>query len=156
MGGVGFFWADKNQECPDLVIESGQIKFDDGLETPVFISAFSDRFVELEALKAFETDSKGWWADLISEPTDDFIGSRLWTIERAKTNSATALRIEDALKESMQWMIDDGIAESIVVSSEIVDSEEIVGRVEIQKPSGDDIPFKFAWDGQSLKISGGI
>lgn len=155
MSGVGFFWIDEDQECPDLQIENGQIKFDPGLETPAFISIFSDRRVPLEELPQFTTNQRGWWADLISEPTDDLIGSRLWTVERAKTNQQTAIKIEQAIKEGLQWMIDDGIAESITVSSEIIDREVITGKAEILKPEGTEIPFNFKWDGQALKIIGG-
>jgi len=153
MSGVGFFWKDKTDHCPDLVIENGQIKFDQGLETSVLISAFSDRFVELDQLPAGTDDQKGWWADLISDIIGDKIGSEIWRLTRAKTSAQTASFLEGAMQDMLQWMIDDGIASKIVVTSRVIDNQQIDGLAQIFRPSGDDIPFKFAWDGQELKIS---
>lgn len=147
---VGFF--DVGESCPDLIIENGDLKPDNGLETPALISLFSDRRVTVEQLPPAEKDRKGWWADLISEPIEDLIGSRLWSIERSKVSDNTAIEIESMLNEAFQWMIDDGIAASIIVNAEIIGLNDAKGTIQIFRPSGDNIPFKFIWDGQSLKL----
>lgn len=147
---VGFF--DVGESCPDLIIENGDLKPDNGLETPALISLFSDRRVTIEQLPPAEKDRKGWWADLISEPIEDLIGSRLWSIERSKVSDNTAIEIESMLNEAFQWMIDDGIAASIIVNAEIIGLNDAKGTIQIFRPSGDNIPFKFIWDGQSLKL----
>lgn len=148
---VGFF--DVGTDCLDIVIENGDLKADNGLDTAAFISLFSDRRVTLEELPAGEDDRKGWWADLISEPIDDEIGSKLWTLERSKINNATAAELETILEEAFKWMLDDGISNSVVVTAEQLGINEIRGSVEISKPDGSSHPFKFIWDGQRLKIS---
>ena len=149
---VGFF--DVGRACPDLVIENGDLKADNGLETAGLISLFSDRRVSLEQLPAGETDRMGWWADLISEPLADEIGSRLWVLERTgKVLNATAVEMESMLAEAFQWMLDDGIAAQVKVSAARTGTSEIRGNVEILKPDGDNIPFKFVWDGQRLKLT---
>jgi len=152
MSGVGFF--DVGTACPDLVIENGQLKFDLGLETSVLISFFTDKRASLEQLPIGHSTRRGWWADLIAQPSDDQYGSLAWTFEKTKLNAATAASFSDALQTSLQWMIDDGIADTVVVSSEVIAGEQITLSVEITKPSGDNIPFKFIWDGQALKIEG--
>lgn len=149
--GIGFF--DVGEACPDMVIENGGLKADNGLETPSLISVFSDKRVTLEELPSGETDRRGWWADLISEPANDQIGSRLWTLARlGKVLEVTAVEQKSILEEAFEWMLEDGIASSIVVESAINGPNEITGNVKIFRPNGDNIPFKFIWDGQGLKL----
>ena len=149
---VGFF--DVKSSCPDLVIENGDLKADPGLETASLISIYSNKRVSFEELPPGEKDRQGWWADLISELNGDKIGSRLWSLERVgKVNDATAVELEDILAEAFEWMLEDGIAASVVVNAEITGLNEIKGTVDIYRPEGDNIPFKFIWDGQQLKLS---
>ena len=148
---VGFF--DVGTECPDLIIEDGDLKADNGLETAALISLFSDRRVSLEQLPRGEADRMGWWADLISEPQDDQIGSRHWILERiGKVNTDTAVEFESILQEAFEWMLEDGVAARVVVTAERTENDRIEGSVQIFKPDGDNIPFKFIWDGQRLKL----
>lgn len=148
---VGFF--DVGTECPDIVIEDGDLKADNGLETAMLISLFSDRRVTKEELPPSETDQRGWWADEISEPLDDKIGSILWTTERSKITEGVSNQIRDAVRDSLAWLLEEGIAETVDVTSAI-QNEQIVATAKITRPAGDDIPFKFVWDGQTLKLTG--
>ena len=150
---VGFF--DTGGACPDIVIEDGDLKADNGLETAALISLFSDKRITLEQIPdpENETDRRGWWADLISEPLDDEIGSRLWVLERkGKVTNATAIEMESILLEAFNWMLEDGIAASIVTDAERVNTNDISGSVQITKPTGEQIPFQFVWNGQRLKL----
>lgn len=148
---VGFF--DVGSACPDLIIEDGDLKADDGLETAALISVFSDKRVTLEELPFGHDKQRGWWADLVSEPEDDQIGSKLWRLEATgKVNNDAVINLENILRDAFQWMLDDGIAATVTVTAERKD-QVIEGDVKIFKPSGDDIPFKFLWDGQLLKLT---
>jgi phage gp46-like protein len=147
---VGFF--DVGTNCPDLVIENGDLKPDNGLETASLISLFSDKRVSFDELPQGQNERRGWWADLVSEPEDDEIGSKLWTIDREKTLESTAIKLESILADAFEWLLEDGLAASVSVDSTVVDREEILGSVQILKPSGENIPLKFIWDGQRLKI----
>ncbi len=148
---VGFF--DVGASCPDLVIENGDLKPDNGLETAALISLFSDKRVTFEELPVGESDQRGWWADLVSSPADDQIGSKLWKLARiGKVLETTVVEMESILQDAFDWMLEDGLAASVVVDADIVGLNEIRGTVQIFKPDGEDIPLKFAWDGQRLKI----
>ena len=148
---VGFF--DVGGACPDFIIENGDLKADNGLETSALISLFSDRRVVFEELPSGETDRRGWWADLISVPLNDEIGSRLWTLARiGKVFESTAVEMQSMLAQAFEWMLEDGIAADVVVDAEISGLDEITGDVQIFRPNGDNIPFKFIWDGQALKL----
>jgi phage gp46-like protein len=151
---VGFF--DVGTACPDLVIEDGDLKADNGLETASLISLFSDRRVSFEELPAGETDRMGWWADLVSEPEDDLIGSRLWLLERfGKIISSTPVQMEAMLKEAFDWMLEDGIAQVVNVSAERNGQNEVKGSVEIFRPDDKNSTFQFIWNGQELKLTEG-
>ena len=149
---VGFF--DVGGVCPDLVIENGDLKADNGLQTAALISVFSDKRLKFEELPVGESDRKGWWADLISEPVGDEIGSRLWTLARkpGKLINIAIVEMEAILKEAFTWMLLDGVAASVNVTAEIISPREVKGGANIIKPNGDNIPFKFIWDGQRLKL----
>lgn len=152
---VGFF--DVGSSCPDIVIEDGDLKADNGLETATLISLFSNKRVSFEDLPPGENDRQGWWADLISEPQSDEIGSRLWTLWRnGKIIDETAVEMESILQDAFDWMLDDGIAANVVVEAARVGQNEITGTVDIIKPNGENIPLKFTWDGQQLKLFGAI
>ena len=49
-------------------------------------------------------------------------------------------------------MLEDGIAASIQVDAIRSETNRVDGSVKIFKPDGDNIPFKFVWDGQRLKL----
>ncbi len=148
---VGFF--DVGEACPDIVIENGDLKPDNGLETSALISLFSDRRITLEELPSGETGRMGYWADLTSDPIDDLIGSKLWLLERTgKVLESTAIDMEGHLTDAFEWMLEDGVASSVVVNAERTGLNEITGSVEIFRPNGENIPFKFIWDAQSLKL----
>lgn len=150
---VGFF--NVGGPSPDLKIENGDLKADNGLETACLISLYSDRRVTKEELPGAETDQRGWFADRIAEPIEDKIGSILWLYDRGKITEEAAVKIESGVRDSLQWLLDDGIAKALEVSSSVVESERVVTVVSIYKPDGDSIPFKFIWDGQALKLSEG-
>jgi len=149
---VGFF--DVGTGCPDLVIENGDLKADNGLETAALISVFSDRRLSLEELPRGQEGQKGWWADLQSEPINDQIGSKLHRLELiGKVSTNTAVELETVLRDAFEWALDDGLAAKVVVTAARTQSNRVNGTVKIFKPNGDNIPFKFAWDGQRLKLT---
>lgn len=153
MNDVGFFWQDPDQPCPDLVIENGDLKADQGLETAMMISLFSDKRVRFEQLPRGEDNQRGWWADTVSEPIDDEIGSTLWRIITiGKVTNAAVVEVENAIRDGLQWLLDDGIAQEVLVSAERTEDTRIDAEISIRRPNGENIPFKFLWDGQAVKL----
>ena len=148
---VGFFNVGGN--CFDMVLEDGDLKADNGMETACLISAFTDKRVTLEQLPASHKDRRGWWADLISEIESDKIGSELWRLEATgKVTTATAVELESILTDAFAWMIEDGLSNKIDISAVRTGANEITATVDIFRPDGDNIPLKFIWDGQELKL----
>lgn len=132
----------------DLVFAGDDVALDQGLETAVLVSLFTDRWVPTEELPAGVTDQRGWWGDLLSEIRGDEIGSKLWLLEREKQSNEVLERAREYSEEALQWLIDDGIATSVVVATEFTKAGMIGIEVNIQKPSGESGRYRFAWEGQ--------
>jgi len=96
--------------------ESAQdLETDEGLETSVIISLFTDKRAEKDDILPDESnlDRRGWWGDLISNFENDQIGSKLWLLNREKTETTVLVRAKKYVEEALQWMIDDGVAMKI-------------------------------------------
>lgn len=146
---IGFFGSEG--ACADLVIENGDLKADNGFETAVLISLFTDGFVDLEDLPEGETNPRGWWGDAVSNVNTDQIGSKLWLFDRSKIIENTESGLETFAKAALKWMIEDGIAATVSAVATRIDKTRIDLSIEIVKPTGESTPFQFIWDGQDLK-----
>lgn len=144
-------FADFGGETIDIGIVEGTLLSEEGLQTAVLISLFTDQYVPTDELPEGVEDPRGWWADAIAEETDDKIGSKLWLLDRGKINSANRSKMKEYTEDALQWLIDDGIASEIAVSTFIVQNQRIDLEISITRPTGENIPFKFLWDGQELK-----
>jgi phage gp46-like protein len=84
----------------------------DDVVTAVLLSIFTDREADPDdAIPDGSGDPRGWWGDL-GRP---LLGSRLWLIERAKKTQQTLALAKGYIEECLQWLVDDGVAESIEV-----------------------------------------
>ncbi|MCU6199125.1 phage GP46 family protein [Citrobacter cronae] len=59
----------------------------------------------------------GWWGDTYPTVAGDRIGSRLWLLGREKITNDTLNRARDYATEALQWMLDDGVAARINITS---------------------------------------
>lgn len=137
--------------CFDLSIENDDLLADNGLETAVAISVFTDRRVSDEELPDLETKKRGWWGDMFPEIDLDRIGSRLWTLDRSKTTVETLNRMNELCKESLNWMLEDGIAGEIAVNSEYNDNKQMITTIEISRPDEQSERFSVVWDEQKIR-----
>lgn len=126
----------------DIEVAKNDISMDEGIETAVIISLFTDRRVGIEELPPLETDRAGWWGDMFSEIENDEIGSKLWLLMREKQTAQTLARVIEYCKEALQWMIEDGIAESVEVEASYPERERLSLGISIQKPKGK-VSFKY-------------
>ncbi len=125
---------------------------DPGLETAILISLFSDRRADLEdALPDSSKDLRGWWGDATEE---DKIGSRLWLLSRSKIEDATSTDAAIYAKEALQWMVEDGVADSVGVVVTRTGTYTLSIDIVITRPKGArDITFKyfFNWESQAMR-----
>lgn len=115
----------------DFVLEDGDLKLDASPLTGVLCSLFSDaRRGESDPPPEIEDlDPRGWWADTVS----DRFGSKLWLWERAKNTPTHRGFIRAAVQDSLRWLVEDDIAESVEVTVERVGTYGAGIRVEITR-----------------------
>lgn len=140
--------------CIQLQLENGDLKVEQGLETAVIISVFSDQRVTNEELPPGIEFKRGWWADLFPEVEGDRIGSKQWILNRSTNTLETVAQLENLVRESLQWMLDDGVASAIEVSAAIDENNPELKTlaIEITRPSGGETDrFGIIWDEQNIK-----
>lgn len=89
----------------------------DQLERAVVISLFTWRRAE-PSDPVDDDERHGYWGDAYPDKPQDRIGSRLWLLRR---RSLTAQTMQDAQRyadEALAWMVEDGVAQRVVVRFE--------------------------------------
>lgn len=84
----------------------------------------------------------GWWGDSYPDIADDRIGSRLWLLRRVKLTDATQRDAEFYANEALRWLLDDGQAIAIEITSEKAEISRLNLTVIITVPGGDRIEIK--------------
>lgn len=135
----------------DLRFSYGDLEADEGLQTAVLISLFSDAKVDPSEVPEDLQSVRGWWGDLYPDVQSDKIGSKLWLLERLKTTDETLLFYEDYAKEALQWLIDDGVADSTDISAEYNEDKQLILSIKINQGTLEN-KFSIFWDGQKLKL----
>ena len=149
-----------------FVISDGDLVLGSALSSAVLVSLFTDR-VAPDTITALDgavgispaagasgsrtNDRMGWWGDAWADVP---IGSRLWQMERTiKAGQASVPReVEVICHEALQWLVDDGVAQSIAVSAQwsTTNRQAVEFRVTVQEP-GQVAPqtflFSWAWEG---------
>lgn len=55
----------------------------------------------------------GWWGDTWPMVANDRYGSKLWLLQRSKLTNALVNTVRTYIRESLQWMLDDGVVSRI-------------------------------------------
>lgn len=137
--------------CFELDLTKGDLTKDDGLETAVAISLFTDQRVSSDELPSGETSKRGWFGDLFPEVDQDKIGSKLWLLERSKRVTETLRKFEDYCREALQWLIEDGVSDSITVTASYDENFHLSCEIKISRPKNRESRFQLLWDKQELK-----
>lgn len=128
----------------DWLLASPQLDTDDGLETAVLISLFSDRLAgQDDALPDNSSHRRGWWGDSFADIDGDLIGSRLWLLSREKQLAATLQRAREYAREALRWLVDDGIARSVDVDAEFPQQGQLALAVTINRAVTGPVRFRF-------------
>lgn len=127
----------------DYSITGPQLDADDGLQTAVVISLFTDRRAEADDTLPAGTDRRGWWADAWPAVERDLLGSRLWLLDREKQLPEVVRRAREYAEEALSWLLEDGIARRVTVTAEVVRTGVLGLGVEIERPAGDAVSYRF-------------
>ena len=78
----------------------------------------------------------GWWGDGLDGQTNDRIGSRLWLLSREKLSASTLTRAREYAEQSLQWLLEDGVASKVTVTTERRGLDGLAMRVVIERADG--------------------
>lgn len=141
MADIALIWTDDNQG--DIEVDGADLQTDEGLQTAVLISLFTDRrALDGEELPAGETSRRGWWGDVANAP-GDFTGSRLWLLNREKQMPEVIARANEYTREALQWLIDDKVAQRVDIEVDGSTFERLAIGVIVTRPNGDIAKFRF-------------
>lgn len=133
----------------DFTLVGPSLDQDDGLQTAVMISLFTDRRalpgdpLPVSAQLTGTPDRRGWWGDSFAEIPGDRIGSRLWLLSREKQLAAVLERAREYAFEALQWLIDDGVARAVNVTAEIVSNGVLGLAIEIVRADKPVAQYRF-------------
>lgn len=128
----------------DLALAGFDLERDDGLQTAVLVSLFSDRRAEIDdVLPGAADDRRGWWGDEFLDTPGDRIGSRLWLLGREKQLASVVERAREYAVEALQWLVEDGVAARVDVAAEIVRAGMLGLHVRILRPDRSRVEYRF-------------
>lgn len=151
MGDIALRWNQERMLFDLSMIDGVDLSMDDGIETAVIISLFTDARADLVELPIGETDRRGWFGELFQDAGGMF-GSKLWLLQREKQTEEVRLRAIEYARDALQWMIDDGIAQSIAVDCQFPARGAFQISVTIQRPQGKvDFKYSMNWTAESAR-----
>ncbi len=134
-------WCDFDS---DIIVDAGDLVAEDGLKTAVILSLFLDRRADPDdALPDGTGDLRGSWMDAYPVETNDLIGSKLWLLAREKNLQSVINRAREYAQEALEWMIEDGIAETVTVDAQSQDHHRLALSIALSRPDGRDIQYRF-------------
>jgi len=136
----------------DLNMKNQDLEQDGGLRTAVIISLFTNKRVTEEELPPGEVSKEGWWGDLFPDIDNDKIGSKLWLLSREKATTETLNKAREFAKDSLLWLTEDGIAETVSVDAEWVSTGVLGLSVYGTRPQNKStFKFDFVWNFESSR-----
>jgi phage gp46-like protein len=146
-GDIRILW-DNVQGLGDWGYAIGDLLTGQDLETACLTSLFSDALATPDFVPTDgTTDRRGWWADTY---LDVPLGSNLWQLDRAKTTRANLGLARNTAQRALQWLVDDGVAQSLNVDAQWVSPTMLGLIIRLSQPNGPQTKFMFLWAWQSL------
>jgi len=142
-------------QSADLALEANDLARDDGLETALLISLYTDRRTDdAGKVPAGDGDARGWWGDAVPVVPGDRIGSRLWLLAREKEEAPALRRAEEYAREALAWLLEDRVAERVEVTASVPAPHVLGLTVVVQRPGADradEFRFHSTWAAQEAR-----
>ena len=135
----------------DIKIQNGILDLDNGLQTAIYISLFTDRRIgEDDEIPDRSNDRRGYWGDALEEEP---LGSFLWTLDREKITNSVLNKIDTYSKDALNWLIEDGIASEIntIVERDSKNIEQINIEIQIIKPDEKSESYRYSLNWEAVK-----
>lgn len=139
----------------DLLLSGQDLARDDGLESAVLVSLFTDRRASLDQLRSGDdkSDLRGWWGDFNPSVDGDRTGSLLWLLSREKQTRETLARAKQYAAQALAWMTDDKVARAVTVATEYAGIGIMLIGIDIDRPDGTRSSYRYdyEWAAQAAK-----
>ncbi len=119
----------------DIVIENGSIATEDGFDTAITMSLFTDARAP-EAKVEIPEFRRGWLGNIESPVDGREIGSLLWLLEQKRLIQNTLNEAISYARSALNWFVEDGLAKRIEVSGVIVPLSGVALTIIITAPDG--------------------
>jgi len=132
----------------DIVTSDTDLEVDDGLETSVIISLFTDRRAVVDQIPPEfpRDDLRGWWGDVAPMVEGDQTGSLLWLLYREKQTPQVLARAQQYAEEALQWMIDDKVAQHVTVATSYIEIGWMLIAIDIHRPTGLAVHYRYGYE----------
>lgn len=108
----------------EIIVENGVVAMDGGLQTAAYLSLFGGN----EDDDGLQGNVLGWWGNLNQEPESSKYVSRTQNIiDTIPATTSNLIKLQDAVKADLEWLLTDNIATSIDVEIRI----PVLNRVDI-------------------------
>ncbi|EMH2076187.1 phage GP46 family protein [Citrobacter freundii] len=78
----------------------------------------------------------GWWGDTWPMVANDRYGSKLWLLQRSKLTNALVNTVRTYLRESLQWMLDDGVVSRVDIDVQRTSINELGNSIVLWRRDG--------------------
>lgn len=78
----------------------------------------------------------GWWGDTWPMVANDRYGSKLWLLQRSKLTNALVNTVRTYIRESLQWMLDDGVVFRIDIDIQRTGINELGNSIVLWRRDG--------------------
>lgn len=127
----------------DWLLQPPGLADDDGLDTAVIHSLFTDARARESDVTPSPGDVRGWWGDSFPAITGDRYGSRLWLLGRRKQLPSVLVEARGYAEEALAWMVSAGVAGRVEVDAYIPRDEMLGLSVAITRPDGRTVRRRF-------------
>ena len=125
-GDVKLFQTDDDGE---ITVENGLVEMSGGLETAAYLSLFGGN----EDDDGRANNPANWWANLDEvDPMREYHGESQNLLQALPATTGNLRRIEDAARRDLAWLLDSGVASSVLVSASIPGINKIKLTIDIE------------------------
>lgn len=146
---ISLVYSNTDQRGDFVRTGGGNLDTDEGLETALTISLFTDARAKASDDVDPGIDPRGWWGAAFLDDVGQY-GSRLWLLKRAKLTDATLLQAVGYAKECTAWLVKQRIASEIIASAERMTGKVDVGLLSltVQRPRRSSPRVERKWEVQ--------
>lgn len=135
MSDVGLIWKDGRA---DILLNSdgNDLQVGQELKTAILVSMFTDARAAVADVPNINSDRRGWWAANL--------GSLLWLLQRAKATLRNLEKGIEYIKNSLNWLLQKGIASKIEVTGQIQNLYKFTFQIKITK--AENSKYDYLWN----------